>query len=268
MVRIGCAIEMVMHLLIIKVSVARVRVVRFTGLPNTSTPRTVAGLVFGGSLDRIIYEPGTSYAQVWFLNADDCYKFHSQTANGIECKWAEAHMRVVWVYLGTEVNPISGRLQEMIDRQNTRVVRVVGLTEGWTLATLKQFAEGMHISDVSENTQVLIIVYTGKGRKLVEHIEFSSRDHGGSIVSLQEIGRFASHAHSYQLRSELLLGTFAIFKMHMSSKPSLCTIPTSNIAISSSHQTHVQRRKSIASSSTKISRSATADWANPTSIGF
>lgn len=116
------------------------RSVILTGLPANTTITEVAGLVWGGNLDRVDFTPGSGRARVRFLKGNDCQKYYAATANGI------VHPRektTVLVELGQEIEPVPGRLQEAVDIHGaSRCVRSIGVDADRTYDFLKRRAEG------------------------------------------------------------------------------------------------------------------------------
>ncbi|KAL8674438.1 MAG: hypothetical protein Q9168_001171 [Polycauliona sp. 1 TL-2023] len=101
---------------------AKVRKVMLTGSPSGATPSLVASFVFGGPLERI--HVGDSSAFVTFLRGEDAEKYYETTENGLEYE-KDGVKRVIMTEMTSEVNPVSGKLREYVEKEFTRCMRSV-----------------------------------------------------------------------------------------------------------------------------------------------
>ena len=115
-------------------------------LPFKATPKFVASIIYGGAIEEINMRTSTFgdlSASVRFVSADDCMDFYDKTANGIVYKKdAQDRDLVLFVELGKDVDVVGGLLQGWIDTGVTRVVRAVGVDEGFSQDDLRILAEG------------------------------------------------------------------------------------------------------------------------------
>ncbi|KAK8152681.1 hypothetical protein BC567DRAFT_277813 [Phyllosticta citribraziliensis] len=122
------------------------RVVKLVNLPTNITVVTIQALVWGGPLDRIVYTPGESTAEIHFLIGQDCQKYYKATANHIPFPGNEERL------VRVEKCPPSPRhpfLRYAWEEKLTRYVLATGIPEGWTKAELKKFA-GSHNREVEQ----------------------------------------------------------------------------------------------------------------------
>ena len=120
------------------VLVARKRKVIISHLPPRCTAKFIASLIFGGPIESIVMKPGS--AEVLFVDAQHCAQFCSDHENGLDYGKDEK-IDYVLVDMNSEVDVVSGKLQEMIDNGVTRCVRVIGVDHEWTKERLWDLAE-------------------------------------------------------------------------------------------------------------------------------
>lgn len=116
---------------------AQKRLVKVTNLPITSTVASIQALIWGGRIEKIDYSPGNSFAWVLFMRGEDCEKYFTATANGIN--YPDDPNRVVWVEMGDPVT-VNEKLRGFYDAGHTRCVRAVGADEDWGQMTLTKLA--------------------------------------------------------------------------------------------------------------------------------
>ena len=129
-----------------------------TQLPEHTSPRFIASLVYGGPLENINVTP--NMASVRFLEHKDCMKFYEATENGLVYGMKGNEELFVFVELAKDVDVVGGLLRSYIDQGCTRCVRVIGADDHWTLENLSEIA-------------------TSKNRK-VEHIKIEKNASGVS----------------------------------------------------------------------------------------
>ncbi|GME64236.1 hypothetical protein GTA08_BOTSDO00554 [Neofusicoccum parvum] len=116
---------------------AQKRLVKLTNLPLTATIDNVQSLVWGGRVEKLDYIPGTSFAWVLFMRGEDCEKYFSDTANGID--YPGDSNCIIWVEMGEPVS-VNEMLRGLYDAGNTRCVRAVGADEDWGQTALIKLA--------------------------------------------------------------------------------------------------------------------------------
>jgi hypothetical protein len=117
-----------------------VRTVRLTNIPGTNKIiSNITRLVFFGAIMSIRYEPGSSWAEVTFVKAEECQKYLDATKNGLS--WPEEKDRVIII---APCDPESGLMEHVeiiVQKGITRCVRVVDIDSEWKPLALKNMAE-------------------------------------------------------------------------------------------------------------------------------
>lgn len=108
-------------------------------LPTNHTAYTVASLVYGGALEQIQYTPESATASVLFLDADDCLSYYNKTSNGIELPGDS--LRVIWVELAKQVEPVSSMVRTYVERECSRCVRAIGIDDDMSIASIMKLAK-------------------------------------------------------------------------------------------------------------------------------
>ncbi|KAI9826283.1 MAG: hypothetical protein M1832_000200, partial [Thelocarpon impressellum] len=121
---------------------AQVRKVLLANLPPGSTISSVYSLVFFGIIEEVVYKPGSTGAQVYFVSPADCMKYYAATANGIVVEGIQTNGRphVVWVELAVEPAPLGSYLKTLLEKGATRCVRAVGVLESLGKEHLEKIA--------------------------------------------------------------------------------------------------------------------------------
>lgn len=130
---------------------ARPRKLIFRNLPLNASISTVAGLVFGAKIEEIVYKPKSAFAIVLLLDANECLKLYKATGNGIE--WPDKK-RNIWVEIGQEVNPLTGKEQNMIEKEWTRVIRAYGVDADLNVAALRKLGNGVDNDLALEHVEI------------------------------------------------------------------------------------------------------------------
>ncbi|OJD36068.1 uncharacterized protein BKCO1_1300060 [Diplodia corticola] len=150
---------------------AQKRLVKLTNLPLTSSIGSIQALVWGGRIEKFEYTPGSNHAWVLFMRGQDCEKYLTDTANGIEHPDGN---RTVWVEMGEPVT-VNESLRGFFDAGHTRCVRAVGADEDWGEAALVKLA--------SAKNRKLERIVNGANPKGLRVIEFR-------FTNIVDAGRF------------------------------------------------------------------------------
>ncbi len=117
-----------------------IRTVRLTNIPGTSTIISdLTRLVFFGAIMSIRYEPGNSWAEVTFVQAEECQKYLDATKNGLS--WPEENDRVIIVAPSDLQSGSMEHIDIIVQKGITRCVRVVDIDSEWKPLALKTIAE-------------------------------------------------------------------------------------------------------------------------------
>ncbi|KAF9637914.1 hypothetical protein BFW01_g8810 [Lasiodiplodia theobromae] len=150
---------------------AQKRLVKLYNLPISSTVASIQAFVWGGRIEKIEYTPGNTYAWILFMRGQDCEKYYSDTANGIEHPDGN---RTIWVELGEAVS-VNETLRGFYDAGHTRCVRAVGADEDWGETALVKLA--------SAKKRKLERIVNGANPKGLRVIEFR-------FTNIVDAGRF------------------------------------------------------------------------------
>lgn len=116
-----------------------VRRVKLSNLPSKATLKNIVSLVWGGNVQEIVYKDGQSWAEVLFVNPEDCKRYYDSTPNGIEFPGSKGrHVEVE----ACEPESARGNVKDMVEKVMTRCVRVVDVEPKWTKAALETLAAG------------------------------------------------------------------------------------------------------------------------------
>lgn len=120
---------------------SQIRRVKINGLPSTANLNKVVALVWGGKVQKFLYVPGCSTAEILFLKHEDAMSYYKNTSNGIEYPGQSS----LWILptLYSDVDPVFEFVEGMIQRGDTRVLRVLNIEKEWTTAALGKVAQGM-----------------------------------------------------------------------------------------------------------------------------
>ena len=111
-------------------------------LPPGATPAFLTSLIFGGPLERI-HLPTPETAFVTFLHGEDCKIFYRGTGNGLVYGVTDTgRKKFIDVMMGKEVDIVSGKLRDWIDKEFRRCVRATHVDEEITLPEMKAMAMG------------------------------------------------------------------------------------------------------------------------------
>lgn len=116
-----------------------VRRVKLSNLPSRATLKNVVGLVWGGTIQEFVYTDGQSWAEVLFVDPDDCKRYYDSTPNGIVYPGSkDRHIEV------EACPPESARnnVKEILEKGMTRCVRAMDVEADWTKVALGKVAAG------------------------------------------------------------------------------------------------------------------------------
>lgn len=116
-----------------------VRRVRLSNLPSKAELKKIVGLVWGGNIQEFIYTPGQSWAEVLFINPDDCKRYYDSTPNGVVYPSSkDRHIEVE----ACPPESARGNVKEILEKNMTRCVRVMDVEDDWTKVALAKVAAG------------------------------------------------------------------------------------------------------------------------------
>lgn len=98
-------------------------------------------LIHTGAIETMTMSPITRTAFITFTSGDACTRYYEHYPNGLEIKH-QGRKWTIFVEKGSEVDVISGVLQVQLDCGASRVVRVLGADDEWTMCAFRRIAEG------------------------------------------------------------------------------------------------------------------------------
>ncbi|KAK8172376.1 hypothetical protein BKA80DRAFT_340096 [Phyllosticta citrichinensis] len=156
------------------------RVVKLVNLPTNITVVSVQALVWGGPLDRIVYTPGESTAEIHFLIGQDCQKYYKATANHIPFPGDEERLVRVQKCPPSPRHPF---LRYAWEEKLTRYVLATGIPDGWTKAELRKFA--------------------GSHNRQVEQVLFGKDSRGNRACEFRFLNIFHANAFTFLMKRDI-----------------------------------------------------------------
>jgi len=105
-----------------------------------SSLETVASFVWGGKIEAINFNPGSTTADVLFLKPEDCMKYYHETSNGVPLP--DQPNRYIEVALHSDADPVHDRVRGFIERDMTRVVFATNIPTNLGLKFFENVAKG------------------------------------------------------------------------------------------------------------------------------
>ncbi|KAI9737052.1 MAG: hypothetical protein M1834_000642 [Cirrosporium novae-zelandiae] len=134
----------------------------FLEIPENSTPTFIQSAVFFGKLESVRVVPRknpdspSTLAEVIFVSPEACKKYSDATANGVKVK-----DHVIYVQSQTDVTPISGQLQEMLQKGATRCLRIIGVDSSYSVPVIYKLVEKWNVEKMMD------MIIGGLGRRVL-----------------------------------------------------------------------------------------------------